>query len=141
MRPRWFCDPVQNVAFQTEGDEDARTLEISRLTLVGFQPAGPGQLVGRVGRHPFYAGGLEDPILFRPVSVAPCPEQLAEAELLSHEGYNGSSFAAAGASFVSPSGAVVDVGPAMRFDFLGGRTEELFGDRNVGGVVRLRWTR
>lgn len=65
----------------------------------------------------------------------------AEAELYEHDEGAGASGIAGGASFISDGGAVVDVGPAMRFDLLGGRTEEFFDNQAVGGVIRLRFVK
>lgn len=64
---------------------------------------------------------------------------LAELELFEHQGDGQESQVLAGTTLISPSGRyAVDVGPAMRFDLLGGRTEELFDNQLVGGVIRLR---
>lgn len=63
----------------------------------------------------------------------------AEAELYEHKDYNDSSAVTAGATFLSRGGCSIDVGPSMRFDFLGGRTQETFDNQIVGGVVRLRF--
>lgn len=63
---------------------------------------------------------------------------LAELELFEHQGDGQESRVMAGATLISPSGKyAVDVGPALQFDFLGGRTSEFFDNQLLGGVIRF----